>query len=89
MRCEIQTIAVYHTAVLLFGRYSESLAFTTCSHTIQHYTACNVVQLQITHKALAQLYSRYKNHIHLTRTVFVFLNPILKTNCSHCSSFAP
>ena len=72
MRCEIQTIAVYHTVSLFYARYSECLAFKTCRHTIQHYTTCNVMQLQITHNALATLYSIYTNYIHLTRTVFVF-----------------
>ena len=72
MRCEIQTIAVYYTVCLFYARYTEHLPFKTCNLTIQHYTTCNVMQLQITHNALAKLYSIYTNNIHLTRTVFVF-----------------
>lgn len=72
MRFEIQTIAVYHTVGLFYARHSEYLAFKTCRNTIQQYTTCNFMQLQITHNALATLYSIYTNHIHLTRAVFVF-----------------
>jgi hypothetical protein len=45
MRCEIQTIAVYHTVGLFCTRYSEYLALKTCRLTIQHYTTGHVMQL--------------------------------------------
>jgi len=72
MRCEIQIIAVYHTVGLFCARYSDYHAFKTRSHTIQHNSTWNAMQLQITNNTPATLDVIYTKHIHLTRTVLVF-----------------